>query len=79
MNLKLESNNVKPITTKQKMFHTKTIFPQSSDILTFLRSINFREADTLVALKVYRKDADGSLIIFWKTIKNFEKPLLARN
>lgn len=44
-----------------------------------LRSINFREADTLVALKVYRKDADGSLIIFWKTIKNFEKPLLARN
>lgn len=44
-----------------------------------LRAISFDDADILVAFKVYRKDADGSLIIFWKMIENFEKPLLARN
>ena len=43
-----------------------------------LRSISFDRSDILVALKVHRKDTDGSLIIFWKTIKNFEKPLIAR-
>ncbi|HEX8368228.1 MAG TPA: hypothetical protein VF604_06775 [Pyrinomonadaceae bacterium] len=42
-----------------------------------LRAISFRDADVLVAFKVHRKDADGSLIIFWKLIENFEKPLLA--
>lgn len=44
-----------------------------------LRAISFRSADVLVAFKVHRKDADGSLIIFWKSIENFEKPLIARN
>jgi hypothetical protein len=44
-----------------------------------LRAISFDEADVLVAFKVHRQDADGSLIIFWKLIQNFEKPLLARN
>jgi len=44
-----------------------------------LRAITFNEADTLVALKVYRKDADGSLIIFWKLLENFETPVLAKN
>lgn len=44
-----------------------------------LRAISFGRADVLVALKVSRKDEDGSLIVFWKLLKNFEKPLLARN
>lgn len=44
-----------------------------------LRAISFDNADILVAFKVNRKDTDGSLIIFWKLIENFEKPLLARN
>ena len=44
-----------------------------------LRAISFNEADTLVAFNVYRKDADGSLIIFWKMIKEFEKPVLIRD
>jgi len=43
-----------------------------------LRAISFHNADVLVAFKIQRKDADGSLIIFWKLIENFEKPLLAR-
>ncbi len=44
-----------------------------------LRAVSFDEADTLVAFKIYRKDTDGSLIIFWKGIKNFETPKLERN
>jgi hypothetical protein len=44
-----------------------------------LRSINFDSWDVLVALKVHRKDTDGSLIIFWKFLKEFEKPAIARN
>lgn len=44
-----------------------------------LRAVSFDEADALVAFKVYRKDADGSLIIFWKSIENFETPKLERN
>lgn len=43
-----------------------------------LRAISFSNADVLVAFKIQRKDTDGSLIIFWKLIENFEKPLLAR-
>jgi len=44
-----------------------------------LRAISFDDADILVALKVHRKDTDGSLIIFWKNIENFETPKLERN
>jgi hypothetical protein len=43
-----------------------------------VRAISYNEADVLVAFKIFRKDADGSLIIFWKLLENFEKPLLAR-
>lgn len=42
------------------------------------RAISYNEADVLVAFNIYRKDNDGSLIIFWKMLKEFEKPLLAR-
>lgn len=44
-----------------------------------LRAISYREADTAVAIKIHRQDADGSLIIFWKLLKNFEKPILNNN
>jgi hypothetical protein len=44
-----------------------------------LRSINFRNSDVLVALKIHRKDTDGSLVIFWKMLETFEKPLIAQN
>jgi hypothetical protein len=43
-----------------------------------VRAISYDEADVLVAFKIYRQDTDGSLIIFWKLLENFEKPLLAR-
>ncbi len=44
-----------------------------------LRAISFGRADVLVALKVMRKDTDGSLIIFWKPLAEFEKPELDPN
>ena len=44
-----------------------------------LRSINYDNSDVLVAFRVVRKDTDGSLIIAWKMLKNYEKPVLARN
>jgi hypothetical protein len=43
-----------------------------------LRAISYDQADVMVAFKVQRKDADGSLIIFWKPIKQFDKPVLNR-
>ncbi|MDQ6785201.1 MAG: BON domain-containing protein [Acidobacteriota bacterium] len=44
-----------------------------------LRSLNFGSSDVLVAFKVYRKDTDGSLIIFWKNIADFDAPQIERN
>ncbi len=44
-----------------------------------LRSINFGESDVLVAFKITRKDTDGSLIIFWKLLDQFEKPVIDRS
>jgi hypothetical protein len=43
-----------------------------------LRAISFERADALVAFTVDRKDSDGSLIIFWKLIQQFEKTTLLR-
>ncbi len=39
-----------------------------------IRSINTDYYDILVAFKVQRKDSDGSLVIFWKPIEQFETP-----
>jgi hypothetical protein len=43
-----------------------------------LRAISFERADVLVAFTIDRKDSDGSLIIFWKLIQQFEKTFLVR-
>lgn len=43
-----------------------------------LRAITFGRADVLVALKIHRQDTDGSLIIFWKFIEQFETPHIER-
>jgi hypothetical protein len=41
-----------------------------------LRSINFGEADILVAFRVEQMEKDGSLTIGWKKIKEFDVPKL---
>ena len=44
-----------------------------------LRAITYNQADISVAFKIHRKDTDGSLIIFWKLLEQFEKPMLTRS
>ncbi len=44
-----------------------------------LRSIGIDKSDVLVALKIVRKDADGSLVLFWKNLKTYEKPVIKRD
>lgn len=44
-----------------------------------LRSVNYGEADVLVAFRVLRKDADGSVVLIWKMLKKFPAPQLAQN
>jgi hypothetical protein len=44
-----------------------------------LRSINYDHSDVLVAFRIVRKDADGSVVLLWKTLKTFPKPELQRN
>jgi hypothetical protein len=41
-----------------------------------LRAISYEQADSLVAFQIRRQEADGSLVIVWKTIEQFEKPVL---
>jgi hypothetical protein len=43
-----------------------------------LRSIGYDRFDVLVAFRVVRQDADGSLILLWKKLKEFPTPFLAR-
>lgn len=52
--------------------------PAISGHTYILRAISYDEADTLVAFRIKRRDADGSLVIFWKLLENFEKPRLVR-
>jgi hypothetical protein len=43
-----------------------------------LRSINYPDSDVLVALKVIRKEQDGSVTILWRLMKRFPKPDVAK-
>lgn len=43
-----------------------------------LRSIDYGVSDVLVALQVVREDADGSLILTWRMLREFPKPQLVR-
>lgn len=56
----------------------KKWFPASVGNTYVLRAISFDEADTLVAFKIHREDADGGLIIFWKPLEEFEVPTLLK-
>jgi hypothetical protein len=42
------------------------------------RSISFDEADILVTFQVLRKDTDGSVILLWKRIESFDKPVIQK-
>jgi hypothetical protein len=42
-----------------------------------VRSINYRVSDLLVAFRITRQDADGSLIIVWKILNRYGVPPLS--
>lgn len=58
--------------TKETIF--KSHLPAVVGHTYLVRSINSGYYDVLVAFKVQRKDSDGSLVIFWKPIEQFETP-----
>lgn len=41
-----------------------------------LRSVIYRVSDLLVAFRIVRQDADGSIVLLWKMLKKFPKPEL---
>ncbi len=43
-----------------------------------LRSVNYGRSDVLVAFRIVRKDADGSVVLLWKILKKYPKPVLER-
>ena len=57
----------------------KTRLPVMVNNTYLVRSISYDRSDVLVALRVVRKDTDGSLIIAWRLLKKNPKPQLARN
>jgi hypothetical protein len=48
--------------------------PGTSNTTYALRSVMNRRADILVGLRLVRKDADGSITILWKKLKDYPKP-----
>ena len=52
--------------------------PAILDTTYVLRSVDYGESDVLVAFRVVRQDADGSLTLLWKMLKKFPTPQLER-
>ncbi|HEX6184422.1 MAG TPA: hypothetical protein VFZ44_11120 [Pyrinomonadaceae bacterium] len=44
-----------------------------------VRSINYDRSDVLVAFRVLRQDENGSLLLLWKTLKEYPLPVLRSN
>lgn len=44
-----------------------------------LRGIHYDDSDVLVAFRIIRKDADGSMVLAWRLLRKYPKPQLARN
>jgi hypothetical protein len=59
--------------------HYRSLFPVNLAPTFLLRSIVYDRSDVLVALRVIRKDDDGSIIIAWKLLQKYPKPILIRN
>jgi len=52
-------------------FVFKTSMPANAGMTYLLRSIDYDNSDLLVAFRVLRKDADGSVVLLWKKLKSF--------
>ena len=53
--------------------------PVQENTTYLLRSIDYDRTDVLVAIRVVRKDSDGSIIIAWKLLKSFPATVLKRS
>lgn len=60
-------------------FLYKSRLPAAVNSTYAVRSVNYPASDVLVAFRVLRRDADGSLIVAWKLLKKFEAPKLAQS
>ncbi|MDX6611805.1 MAG: hypothetical protein QOD75_991 [Blastocatellia bacterium] len=56
----------------------KSTLPAVPGRTYLLRSIGYDVSDVIVAMRLVRKDDDGSVIIAWKLLKKYPKPQLAR-
>jgi len=52
--------------------------PAEVNATYLIRSIDYGDSDVLVAIKVVRRDSDGSLIVAWKLLEKYSTPNLAR-
>lgn len=52
-------------------FVFKTYMPANAEMTYLLRAIDYDNSDLLVAFRVLRKDADGSVVLLWKKLKSF--------
>lgn len=59
-------------------FTYKRKLPVRVDNTYALRSIDYDRTDVLVAFRVVRKDSDGSVVLLWKLLKKYSKPILER-
>jgi hypothetical protein len=50
--------------------------PAQANTTYVLRSVNYRDSDVLVAVRVIRQDTDGSMVLLWKMLKQFPTPIL---
>jgi hypothetical protein len=50
--------------------------PVQSGKTYVVRSVSYSDSDTLVAFRVVRQEADGSVILLWKMLKKFSTPQL---
>ena len=66
-----QGTSVDGITYKRRL-------PAEVNTTYLLRSINYSEADVLVAIRAVRKDHDGSVILAWKMLRHYPVPKLAQ-
>jgi hypothetical protein len=56
----------------------KNRLPVEANTTYLLRSIIFDRTDVLVAVRVIRKDSDGSVVVLWKRLMKYSTPTVAR-
>jgi|GEM_PF-5527814 len=69
---------------RMESFHNRRIdgvlyrrgIPATQGHTYLLRTINFDQADILVAFKVFKMEDDGSVTILWKKLADFGKPVM---